>query len=84
MDRAPEGRVYNVGGGSETSLIDAIRTFEQQVGRTLRLRHEDAATGDVRRTAADTTQITDDVGWRPRTSLQEGVSAHLRWVGLVA
>jgi UDP-glucuronate 4-epimerase len=69
--------VYNVGGGSETTLAEVVALCEELVGRRLDLRHEPAAAGDVRRTAADTSLIRDELGWSPHTSLEEGLAAQL-------
>ena len=69
--------VYNVGGGSETSLGEVVALCERLAGRRLELRHEPAATGDVRRTAADTGLIRAELGWTPQTALEEGLEAQL-------
>ncbi len=73
-----QGRtVYNVGGGSETTLAEVVALCERLVGRRLELRHEPAAAGDVRRTAADTSLIRAELGWSPRIPLEEGLAAQL-------
>ncbi len=77
MERAPAGAVYNVGGGSEISLRDAVQTCERLSGRRLDVVQLPAAPGDARRTAADTTRIREQLGWRPRTSVEEGLRAQL-------
>jgi nucleoside-diphosphate-sugar epimerase len=77
MTRAPRGAVYNVGGGSETSLVDVIATVERIAGRSLDIRRSEAAAGDVRRTAADTTRARDELGWTALTSLEDGLRAQL-------
>jgi UDP-glucuronate 4-epimerase len=77
MGSAPSGRVYNVGGGSEVSLLDVIATCEHLSGRTLDVQHEPVAAGDVRRTAADTSLIREELGWTPGTTLEEGIAAQL-------
>jgi len=79
MERAPAGAVYNVGGGSEASMLEAITTAEQVSGRTLETRFLPAAAGDVRRTAADTTRIREALGWIPRVSLDDGLRAQWEW-----
>jgi UDP-glucuronate 4-epimerase len=85
MERAPAGAVYNVGGGTETSLLEVIALVEELAGRRLDARHKAAAAGDVRRTAADTTRIRAALGWEPATSLEDGLSAQLEWAaGTVA
>jgi nucleoside-diphosphate-sugar epimerase len=85
MERAPAGAVYNVGGGTETSLLEVIALVEELAGRRLDTRHEPAAAGDVSRTAAETTRIRAALGWEPATSLEDGLSAQLAWAaGTVA
>jgi UDP-glucuronate 4-epimerase len=79
MQRAPAGAVYNVGGGSEASMHDAIARFEQAADRKLQLLVGEQMAGDVRRTAPDTTRIRTELGWEPRVSLAEGISAHWEW-----
>jgi UDP-glucuronate 4-epimerase len=77
MDGGPAGIVYNVGGGSETTLNEAIAICERLAGRRLQVVHESAAEGDVRRTGADTTLIGTSLGWSPRVSLEEGLARQL-------
>ena len=79
MERAATGAVYNVGGGSETTLNEVIALCEELSGRTLDRRGAEAAAGDVRRTSADTTRARTELGWLPRTSLADGLRAQLRW-----
>ena len=79
MERAPRGAVYNVGGGEEASVREAIETLERIAGRPLDVRYGPRAAGDIPRTKADTTRIRDGLGWEPRTSLEEGLRAHWEW-----
>ena len=72
MERAPAGAVYNVGGGEEATLREAIALLERVSGRTTRVRQGERARGDARRTAADVTRIGDELGWSPSTSLEDG------------
>src|SRR5438552_929159 len=79
MERAPSGALYNVGGGDEASMLEAIALLEQASGQTLDVSHTGAATGDVRRTKADVTRIRDALGWEPRTPLVDGLSRMWSW-----
>jgi UDP-glucuronate 4-epimerase len=82
MERAHAGALYNVGGGSEATMRDAIATLEDVSGRTLELVARPAAAGDVRRTGADTRRIEQDLGWRPMTSLVDGLRAQWEWASV--
>jgi nucleoside-diphosphate-sugar epimerase len=77
MEAAPAGAVYNVGGGSETTLKEIIELCEQLTGEQLDVRYAAAAAGDVQRTASDTSLIQRDTGWTPEVSLEEGLATHL-------
>jgi UDP-glucuronate 4-epimerase len=77
MARARSGRVYNVGGGSEISLLDSLTLCERIVGRKLELRRMPVATGDARRTIADVGRAWAELGWKPVTSLDRGLRAQV-------
>jgi UDP-glucuronate 4-epimerase len=82
MDSAAAGALYNVGGGAEATMRDAIATLERASGRTLDLVEKPAAAGDVRRTAADTRRIERDLGWRATTTLEDGLRAQWQWASV--
>jgi len=79
MERAGAGAVYNVGGGQEATMNEALALLEEIAGRRLDRRHGPPVPGDQRRTKADTTRIRDELGWEPRTPLQVGLRAHWEW-----
>ena len=79
MERAAAGSVLNVGGGEEATMLDAIALLEQASGRSLDVRHVDAAKGDVSRTKADDSRIGAALGWSPSTSLADGLGAMWSW-----
>ena len=82
MERAPAGAVYNVGGGQEATMREAIATLERVSGRTLDLVESPAVAGDVRRTSADPTRIGRDLGWRATTTLEDGLRAQWEWASV--
>jgi UDP-glucuronate 4-epimerase len=77
MQRAPSGRVYNIGGGCEISLLDSLALCEELAGRRVDLRHIPSAAGDARRTIADAGKARDELGWRPTTTLESGLTAQI-------
>ncbi len=78
-ERARPGAIYNVGGGEEASMLEVIQTLEHISGRTLEVHPRESAAGDVRRTKADVSRIRTDLGWEPRTGLEDGLRAHWDW-----
>jgi UDP-glucuronate 4-epimerase len=75
---APAG-VYNVAGGEEATMREAIALLEEVAGRPLVVTDGAPQVGDMRRTKADTTKIEDTLGWRATTSLRDGLSRHWQW-----
>jgi UDP-glucose 4-epimerase len=74
------GRVYNVAGGREHSLLDVLATLY----RTLEVvdipaRHVEPRPGDVRHSWADCTAAAADLGWRPTVGLAEGLARTSAW-----
>jgi UDP-glucuronate 4-epimerase len=79
MERAPGGTLFNVGGGEEAGMAEAIALLERASGRALAVRHVEAARGDVSRTKADVSRIRSVLGWEPTTSLADGLEAMWSW-----
>jgi UDP-glucuronate 4-epimerase len=79
MQSAAPGSVYNVGGGDEASMLEAIAALERISGCRLAVRYVDPARGDVARTKADVSRIAGDLGWTPTTALEEGLAAMWSW-----
>ena len=79
MDGAPTGALYNVGGGDEASMLEAIVLLEEIADRSLDIRHVDRARGDVARTKADVSRIRDALGWEPSVPLADGLTRMWSW-----
>ena len=79
MERGAHGAVYNVGGGSEVSMREAIEALGAIAGRRLELVRLPRREGDAQRTAADITQIARGLGWKPTTAFEDGLAAQWRW-----
>jgi nucleoside-diphosphate-sugar epimerase len=80
MERGTSGEIYNIGGGEEATMRDAIALAEQISGHELQVERHADAVGDVKRTRADITKAETALGWGPGTSLEDGLQAHWAWV----
>ena len=78
MERGARGSTYNVGGGAEVSMLEAIETLGRIAGRRLEVVRVPRREGDAARTAADTTRIQAALGWEPsRLRSRQGLAAQM-------
>jgi UDP-glucuronate 4-epimerase len=75
----PASAVYNVGGNTPVSMNDLIDAVADVVGRPPAIVRGPVQAGDVRRTGAALDRIEADLGWRPQTSLREGLARQWAW-----
>lgn len=66
-------KVYNIGHGSPTRLMDFIATLEKALGKEAEKEFLPMQPGDVKVTFADTSALRRDFGYAPETSLEEGI-----------
>lgn len=77
---APPGTVVNVGGGEQgTTLSAVIEAVEEIAGAQLSVAYEPSSSGDPARTGAAVDLAREVIGWRPRTSLRDGLARHVEF-----
>jgi UDP-glucuronate 4-epimerase len=59
---------------------EVLRIIERVVGRPVGIAREPQQPGDMRDTFADTSLARADLGFEPRTSLEEGLTAEYAWL----
>ncbi len=72
-------RLYNIGNNNPVELLHLIATLEQALGRTAQKTFLPMQAGDVPATYADVDALADAVGFRPATSIEEGVARFVAW-----
>jgi nucleoside-diphosphate-sugar epimerase len=77
---AEHGEVFNLGGGAQTSLLNAISLAERVAGRTARLKRLDRQKGDVRHTSANLAAARAKLAYVPQIGLEEGLSRQWSWI----
>ncbi|HXF75093.1 MAG TPA: NAD-dependent epimerase/dehydratase family protein, partial [Methylomirabilota bacterium] len=75
-----KGEVFNLGGGSEISLVKAIALIEKISGRRAKLERFDRQKGDVRHTRARLDQAMEKLNYAPKVGLEEGLTAQWDWL----
>ncbi|AKL43652.1 MULTISPECIES: NAD-dependent epimerase [Serratia] len=71
--------VYNIGNNTPVKLMEYIRALEQALGVTARKNMLPMQPGDVMDTSADTEELYRDIGFKPETSVEEGVKRFVDW-----
>jgi len=72
-------RLYNIGNNNPVELLRLIELLEQALGRAAQKRMLPMQPGDVPATYADVDDLMRDVGFRPATSIEEGVRRFVAW-----
>ena len=72
-------RVYNIGNNQPVELMHLIEVLERNLGQTAVKEMLPMQPGDVPATFADVDDLIADVGFQPRTSIDEGVERFVKW-----
>ena len=72
-------RIYNIGNNQPVELMHLIEVLETCLGRKAEKRFLPMQPGDVPATYADVDDLTRDVGFKPSTSIEVGVTQFVTW-----
>lgn len=72
-------RVYNIGNQNPVELMDYIETLERCLGKTAEKNLLPMQPGDVPDTFADVEALISDVGYKPGTSIEQGIERFVGW-----
>jgi UDP-glucuronate 4-epimerase len=76
--RAP-WKIYNIGNNHPENLTHVISLLEKQFGRTAIKDMLPMQPGDVEATYADVADLERDIGFRPATSIEDGIARFAKW-----
>ncbi len=72
-------RIYNIGNNHPVKLMDFVEAIEKKLGVEIKKEFKPLQPGDVPSTFADVTDLIRDKGYKPATSIEEGVSRFVDW-----
>lgn len=72
-------RLYNIGSNNPTELARFIEIIEEKTGKSAEKNYLPMQPGDVEATYANVDSLIEDVGYRPATSLDEGLGHFVEW-----
>jgi UDP-glucuronate 4-epimerase len=72
-------RLYNLGNSHAENLMDFIAVLETTLGKKAQYDFQPMQAGDVLETCADITATIRDLGFQPKTSINEGIPRFIAW-----
>ncbi|WP_311052142.1 NAD-dependent epimerase/dehydratase family protein [Rhodococcus qingshengii] len=78
-DSASKGEVYNVCGGTDATVNEILDTIGEICLKPVPVVRIPSISGDVRRTAGDSTKIRRTLNWKPEVDLRSGLTSQFEW-----
>ena len=72
-------KVYNIGNNQPVTLRRFITAIEDACGRKAKENLLPMQAGDVPTTYADVDELINDIGFKPNTSIEDGISKFVNW-----
>jgi UDP-glucuronate 4-epimerase len=79
IDRPADFRIYNLGGSRATTLARLVEIISATLQQSPRIAWKPEQPGDMRRTLADLSLAERELGYLPKTSLEEGIARFVAW-----
>jgi len=78
-NKYPYYQIFNIGHSQPVPLMDFIHTLENTIGKKAMLEMYPMQQGDVKITYANTASLEQAVGYKPATSIEEGIRNFVEW-----
>lgn len=72
-------KIYNIGNNNPVPLMRFIKALESAIGKEAEKVYMDMQPGDVLRTYADVSDLERDIGFKPSTSIEDGIEKFVKW-----
>lgn len=72
-------KIYNIGNNNPVKLMDFIEAIEKELGIVAKKNMLPLQPGDVPATYANVEDLVSDLGYKPNTSIQEGIKHFIAW-----
>ncbi len=72
-------KIYNIGNSHPEELTYVISLLEKEFGRTALKEMLPMQPGDVEATYADVADLERDIGFRPATTIEDGIASFAKW-----
>ena len=72
-------KIYNIGNNQQETLLRFIEVLEECLGKKAEKRFMAMQDGDVKETFANVDDLVRDTGFKPSTSIEEGLERFVKW-----
>ena len=72
-------KIYNIGNNNPVKLMDFITAIEKAIGAEIPKKLMPLQAGDVPATYADVCDLVKDLGYKPKTPVQDGINNFVAW-----
>ena len=72
-------KIYNIGNNNPEQLLHVVSLLETEFGRTATKEMLPMQPGDVLATYADVEDLARDIGFRPSTTIEDGIKRFAKW-----
>lgn len=72
-------KIYNIGNNKSVSLEKFIEIIEKSLGKKAIKNYVEMQPGDVPKTYADIEDLYRDIGFRPKTKIEDGITKFIKW-----
>ena len=72
-------KIYNIGNNQPVELMEFISVFEEKIGKKAIKQFLPMQAGDVHETYADIEDLEKDIGFKPQTTINEGIGKFVDW-----
>lgn len=80
LHKGREGEIYNIGGNNEKANIEIVKLIIGTLGKKESLiKYVKDRPGHDRRYAIDNTKITNQLGWEPEYTFEQGMKETIHW-----
>jgi UDP-glucuronate 4-epimerase len=72
-------KLYNIGNNQPIALMKFVHAIEDAIGKKAVIDYLPMQPGDVPATYADVSDLTADIGFKPSTSIKQGIQSFVDW-----
>ncbi len=80
MEKCAGFNIYNLGESRPITVNDLVAEIEKALGKKAIKEHVPPQPGDVKRTYADVTKAVSELGYNPKTKIEDGLAKFVTWL----